>query len=123
MASHKAVTAGAALLLLIGIANMTEADAPAPSGHEQASPATPGPLHESEPPSSAPAPSTVEVPDVSGLSLSRATTRLENAGLQVAVKKEYSKQDAGTVLDLAPGDGAEVTEGRTVTVVIGEGVP
>ena len=68
---------------------MTEADAPAPSGHEQASPATPGPLHESEPPSSAPAPSTVEEYRMcAGLSLlPRATTRLENAGLRVAVKK------------------------------------
>ncbi|HEY7454420.1 MAG TPA: PASTA domain-containing protein, partial [Thermoleophilaceae bacterium] len=63
----------------------------------------------------------VEVPDVVGLGEDRATSRLNQAGLE-PVREERPVTDPeqdGTVLEQRPGAGVQVDEGREVVIVIG----
>jgi eukaryotic-like serine/threonine-protein kinase len=60
----------------------------------------------------------VTVPDVTGMSLQKATTTLENAGLKLGTVNYQQGQGAqGTILSQSPGAGASVKDGSAVDVV------
>jgi serine/threonine-protein kinase len=64
----------------------------------------------------------VTVPSVVGLQLERATTLLEDAGLEVAVTREPSEQlEAGLVISQDPDRDEEVDAGSTVQLVVSSG--
>ncbi|MEJ7634370.1 protein kinase [Aeromicrobium sp.] len=64
----------------------------------------------------------VIVPDVDGMTQSKATTRLEAAGLEVEVRKvNVAGGKAGEVVDQDPASGEEVDEGAVVTISVATG--
>ncbi|KUJ67955.1 serine/threonine protein kinase [Streptomyces albus subsp. albus] len=65
------------------------------------------------------APAQVTVPDVTGLTLEEATSKLANKGLK-ATSTEEEKADAeeGKVFEQSPGPGQDVTAGSTITLKI-----
>ncbi len=66
---------------------------------------------------------TVAVPDVSGATEAEATTRLQNAGLEVGDVRQESSDDVdeGLVVSTEPGQGEEVEEGSAVDLVVSAG--
>lgn len=63
--------------------------------------------------------SNVEVPDVSGLSITQAEKKLMKLGLEVATetRTEYSdKIESGNVIKTSPSSGRTVKEGTTITI-------
>jgi beta-lactam-binding protein with PASTA domain len=66
-------------------------------------------------------PAQVSVPDVTGLDAARARSRLEDAGFEVSVVDQPTKdpdQD-GVVLDQDPAAGTDADKGSTVTITVG----
>lgn len=63
----------------------------------------------------------VAVPDVVGLSLQTAQTRLNAAGFDVAVEQRASERVADTVLSQRPGGSAEAKKGSTVRLIVSSG--
>jgi YD repeat-containing protein len=66
---------------------------------------------------------TVEVPDVSGLSTSEARTEIQRAGLVANITTVASTEPEGTFLGQSPSPGAEISQGKSVTVRYSSGVP
>jgi eukaryotic-like serine/threonine-protein kinase len=66
-------------------------------------------------------PAKVEVPDVLGLSLSRAFSRLETAGLQPRARRVFSSKPRGRVLRQQPAAGAQVERERVVLLTVSRG--
>jgi serine/threonine-protein kinase len=66
-------------------------------------------------------PSTATVPDVVGDTESRASSRLDNAGFDVAVQNEVvtDEGDVGRVIDQSPSGDSEAPTGSTVTITVG----
>jgi hypothetical protein len=60
------------------------------------------PSSQASSPSSSPPVESAAVPDVVGLSLTKAKSQAEQSGFQVTVEKEYSGERAGTVLSVDP---------------------
>ena len=61
----------------------------------------------------------IEVPDVSGLSVKEARTLLKNEGLKVSgtVKEDYTDDvEKGKVSKTSPKEGATVKKGATITL-------
>lgn len=66
--------------------------------------------------------STIAVPDVTGVELSVATTRLEDAGLRIRVTdRRFSDEPRDEVLVQTPAPGSELRRGDTVEVVVSAG--
>ena len=66
--------------------------------------------------------SSVKVPDVRWSSLSSATAKLRDAGLEVEVEyEESSSSEKDLVVSQSPSNGSEVKKGTTVTIIIGMG--
>ncbi|WP_169922687.1 Stk1 family PASTA domain-containing Ser/Thr kinase [Streptomyces lushanensis] len=67
--------------------------------------------------------SPVDVPDVTGESVSEATTELEQAGLRVRVAavQVNSPEDEGTVARQSAADGSRLARGDTVTLTVSKG--
>ena len=67
-------------------------------------------------------PAIVAVPDVSGLSLSDATTRLEKAGFKVTSRQEFSNSvSKGKAIGSEPAAGTQLSTSQVVTVVVSRG--
>jgi serine/threonine-protein kinase len=66
-------------------------------------------------------PTQVTVPRVAGLTVERATARLDRKGFSVKRRDQRSKAVAGTVLGSEPGRGDKVDEGSTVTLIVSSG--
>jgi hypothetical protein len=66
---------------------------------------------------------TVQVPDVLGLALKQAKTKLRSAGLVVTVEQKYSPEDPWTVLHVSSPSGTEVDEGTTITLSVAKPLP
>ena len=67
-------------------------------------------------------PGTVEIPDVQGLSTKDAKKKLEDAGLEVTSRQEFSDDVAeGLVFGTDPALGTGVATGSTVTMLISKG--
>lgn len=65
---------------------------------------------------------TVEVPDVTGVSLGVARTRLAQAGFEAQVtERRFSTQPAEEVLEQSPAGGATAEKGSAVTLVVSAG--
>lgn len=65
----------------------------------------------------------VEVPDVVGMDVDRATRILEDEGLAVDTEERTSRKPEGEVLEQDPEAGEIAREGDTVTLTISEGLP
>jgi serine/threonine-protein kinase len=67
-------------------------------------------------------PKQVEVPDVTGLHVAQATSRLRAAGFQVTQRSQSTTDPAedGVVLEQRPGGGDEIDQGRTIVLVVGK---
>jgi serine/threonine-protein kinase len=65
----------------------------------------------------------VEVPDVVGMDIERATRILENKELSVETEEERSRKPEGEVLEQDPQAGEMAREGDTVTLTVSEGLP
>lgn len=66
--------------------------------------------------------SLVKVPAVIGVEAEVARQRLENAGIGVEVKEDYSDQyAAGIVMNCNPAEGSEVQPGSKVTIYVSKG--
>jgi hypothetical protein len=64
-------------------------------------------------------PATVEVPRLAGLSEDEARQRLSDVGLRVQVERRpTTTADPGTVLEVQPGEGAEVAANSVVRIVV-----
>jgi serine/threonine-protein kinase len=64
----------------------------------------------------------VEIPDVTGQSQKDATETLENAGLEVATRLDFSDDiPEGRVAGTEPAAGTQIQTGTTVTLVISKG--
>ena len=66
----------------------------------------------------------VEIPDVSGLSVAKAETKLEKAGFEVAtkIKKEVNdKIDEGKVIETDPSAGRTVKKGSKIKLIVSKG--
>jgi membrane peptidoglycan carboxypeptidase len=65
----------------------------------------------------------VNVPDVDGFSVGRATSRLTNAGFKVRVSQERigSKYSAGLVAKTDPGGGESASKGGIITIFLSNG--
>jgi beta-lactam-binding protein with PASTA domain len=70
-------------------------------------------------------PSTVSVPDLSGMSQSQAESAIQGAGLAVGTVSSQSSTTfpAGIVINQAPAPGAKVDKGSTVNIVVSTGSP
>lgn len=68
-------------------------------------------------------PTTIETPDVEGMSLTKAKSRIEGDGLDYVISKKYSKQPAGTIINVVPGAGTEVEEGATISLFLARPYP
>ncbi|WP_156027590.1 Stk1 family PASTA domain-containing Ser/Thr kinase [Candidatus Solirubrobacter pratensis] len=67
-------------------------------------------------------PGTAPVPQVEGLSQADAEKAVKDAGLNPKVKRTYSDSVAkGKVISSSPGEGEEITKGRTVTLTVSRG--
>lgn len=67
---------------------------------------------------------TVEVPDVSGMTVSKAEKKLENKGFEVAtkIKKEVNdKVKEGRVIETDPEAGRNVKKGTKITLIVSKG--
>ena len=62
------------------------------------------------------------VPDVTGLPLEQARSRLEDAGYEVEIKRRASSRPRGVVLEQSPVAGVTAVRGTTVTLVLSSGV-
>jgi beta-lactam-binding protein with PASTA domain len=71
--------------------------------------------------SSGPAVDTRDVPDVEGLTLASARSRLQALGLRSAVTKIASSQPAGTVVAQSPRAGATLRAGASVRLTVSSG--
>jgi beta-lactam-binding protein with PASTA domain len=62
------------------------------------------------------------VPDVTGLHVAQATSRLRAAGFQVTQRSQSTTDPAedGVVLEQRPGGGDEIDQGRTIVLVVGK---
>jgi len=70
----------------------------------------------------APAPDTVPVPDVAGLSAADGQAAIEAAGLVAATEEQPSAEiEAGLVIETNPAAGTEVGLGSTVTMIVSTG--
>jgi serine/threonine-protein kinase len=65
----------------------------------------------------------VEVPDVVGMDVDRATRILEDEGLAVDTEERASRKPEGEVLEQDPEAGETAREGDTVTLTVSEGLP
>ena len=66
----------------------------------------------------------IEIPDVSGLSVAKAENKLEKAGFEVAtkLKKEVSdKVEEGKVIETDPGAGRTVKKGSKIKLIVSKG--
>ena len=64
-------------------------------------------------------PHQVAVPSVIGKTRDEAERQLESAGLQVSVtEREDANKDPGTVLEMSPAAGTEVSKGATVDLIV-----
>ncbi len=63
-------------------------------------------------------PELISVPDVTGQSSTSAEAQLRDAGLGVAIQEEESEETEGQVIAQAPGGGASVDRGATVTITV-----
>ncbi len=61
---------------------------------------------------------TVEIPDLKGMSLAEAKSRLAALKLNVEVREKDSDKDKDTILDMSPGNGSTLTEGGTVVLLV-----
>ncbi|HXG76286.1 MAG TPA: PASTA domain-containing protein [Gaiellaceae bacterium] len=68
-----------------------------------------------------PQPAAITVPDVVGLALSQAQSRLREAGLSSTVTREPADEPAGTVLRQAPAAGTRLERGGTVSLRVSSG--
>jgi serine/threonine-protein kinase len=66
-------------------------------------------------------PSTIEVPNVVGLSDAQAFTRLQAIGLRGRAVPLVSTQPKGRVIKQAPAGGSEAKKGSTVTITVSNG--
>jgi beta-lactam-binding protein with PASTA domain/predicted Ser/Thr protein kinase len=67
-------------------------------------------------------PAVVAVPDVAGLSVSDATTRLEKAGFKVTTRDEFSNSvPKGRALGTEPAAGTQLSTSQVVTVLVSRG--
>jgi serine/threonine-protein kinase len=67
-------------------------------------------------------PAIVAVPDVAGLSLRTATTRLEKAGFKVTTKDEFSNTvPKGRAIGTEPAAGTQLSTSQVVTLLISRG--
>ncbi|MFI7586043.1 Stk1 family PASTA domain-containing Ser/Thr kinase [Spongisporangium articulatum] len=64
----------------------------------------------------------VKIPDVGGLSLSAAQSKLSDVDLKYRVSREPSDEPTGTVIGTNPKEGTTVTRGYTVTIVVADPV-
>ena len=64
-----------------------------------------------------------DVPDVMGLTQSKAEDAIFKAGLRAKIEKVASLKPKGEILDQSPAAGARVSQGSVVTVRISNGVP
>ncbi|MCD8009417.1 MAG: Stk1 family PASTA domain-containing Ser/Thr kinase [Lachnospiraceae bacterium] len=72
--------------------------------------------------SAGPATVTVEVPDVTGLTKSKAVERLENLGLKVTTSEAASDDvSEGLVITQSVDEGTEVEEGTSISIVVSTG--
>jgi membrane peptidoglycan carboxypeptidase len=74
----------------------------------------------SQPPRDITAGKRVRMPDISGLSISAATRKLENAGFTVATRWVYSTRPAGTFLGWSPSGGT-VAQFSTIYIIRSNG--
>lgn len=65
----------------------------------------------------------IQVPAVTGLMASSATSALEDAGLRAEIRLVRSVKKAGTVLDQAPSPGAEVSSESVVRLEVAKASP
>jgi beta-lactam-binding protein with PASTA domain len=69
-----------------------------------------------------PAPDTVPVPDVAGLSAADGQAEIEAVGLVAATEEQPSADvEAGLVVETSPAAGTEVAPGSTVTMIVSTG--
>ena len=59
-----------------------------------------------------------KVPNVVGLHVQSATSKLEAAGYKVTITRQTSGQSAGRVIATRPGAGSELLPGKTVQLVV-----
>ena len=71
--------------------------------------------------SSGPAVELKDVPDLAGLSVASARSRLRTLGLRSTVAEVTSSQPAGTVVGQSPGAGTELRAGSTVRLRVSSG--
>ena len=71
--------------------------------------------------SSGPAVELKDVPDLEGLTVASARSRLQALGLRSTITKVTSSQPAGTVVGQSPGAGTEVRAGATVRLRVSSG--
>ena len=64
----------------------------------------------------------IEIPDVVGMSENEASRKLKAEGLQVEIKREFSKEaELGEVLSQSPEGGELLMPGETVTIIVSDG--
>lgn len=66
----------------------------------------------------------IEIPNVKGLTVTKAEKKLENMGLEVATKlkkEESEKIKAGKVIETDPGAGRTVKKGTQITLIVSTG--
>jgi resuscitation-promoting factor RpfB len=73
--------------------------------------------------STSPPPTVVKVPDVIGLPLATARTRVQNAGLSIVIEEKYSKATEGVVLSTSSAPGTKLSEGSTLRIVVAKSFP
>ena len=69
------------------------------------------------------APTVVPVPNIHGLTATRAQSQLRRAGLQSTIVRHYASGAIGTAVAQQPAAGAHVDSGTLVTLVISQGPP
>lgn len=68
-------------------------------------------------------PGRIEVPDVVGLSASRAVSAIRDAGLRARIQLVPSTEPSGTVVGQSPSEGAEVAEDATIRLEVARARP
>jgi hypothetical protein len=66
---------------------------------------------------------TTKVPNLTGLTLSKATSRAKQSGFEVEIQKRYSSANPGTVLSISPHAGTRAGDGSVVTLVVAKPLP
>jgi hypothetical protein len=64
-----------------------------------------------------------KLPNVVGLSATKATSQLKFAGYKVSITKETSSHSPGSVIRMSPAAGSELLPGKTVRVVVAKAAP